>query len=111
MKTTIILNSESMGKGNDELGKKLMGSFLRKICMLDNKPDAILFYNSAVKLLAKGSSVLDALYSLSDAGVDLIACGTCVSFYELDDNIEVGRVSNMDEIVRTLQKSEKIIAP
>jgi len=48
MKTTILLNSETLGRGDDELGKKLIGSFLSKIWMLDEKPDAIIFYNSAV---------------------------------------------------------------
>jgi len=109
MKTTIILNSESLGRGNEKLGKQLMGSFLRKLWASGKKPDMIIFYNSAVKLLAQGSSVLDALDALSKAGVDLVACGTCVEYYKLNDKITVGRVSDMQEIVSIMLKSEKVI--
>ena len=109
MKKTIIINSETLGSGSKELGEKLMGSFLRKICILESKPDTIIFYNSGVKLLAKGSSVLDALDTLFNAGVDVIACGTCVAYYELNDKIVIGRVSNMQEIASTLLDSESVI--
>jgi len=104
MKTTILLNSETLGVGNDELGGKLIGSFLRKICIIGEKPDSIIFYNSAVKLLSKDSFILDALSKLSDSGVDLIACSTCIGFFNLEDKLEFGRISNMFEIVRILSK-------
>lgn len=43
MSTTIIINSEVLGKGPDELGERLMGSFLRKLCMQREKPSGIVF--------------------------------------------------------------------
>jgi len=86
-----------------------MGSFLRKLCMQQEKPSAIVFYNSGVHVLAGGSATLDALEALAEAGVDLIACGTCVAFYELKDSIFVGRISDMHEIVATLMHSTKVI--
>jgi len=109
MKKTIIVNSETLGSGSKELGEKLMGSFLRKLCILESKPDTIIFYNSGVKLLAKGSSVLDALDALFNAGVDIMACGTCVAYYELNDKLVVGRMSNMQEITSILLDSESVI--
>ncbi len=98
MRKTLIINSEFMGHGSEELGRQLIGSFLRKLWGMDNKPEKILFYNSGVKLLARGSSVLEALDGLQQAGVDLIACGTCVTYFDLKNRIMVGRVSSMDEI-------------
>ena len=111
MKTAIILNGETLGHGDDWLGRQLMGSFLRKLWASREKPDFILFYNSAVRLLASGSGVLDALEGLSNAGVDLIACGTCVGFYELKDKLIAGRVSDMKEIVDILLQTEKVLTP
>ncbi len=111
MKTTIILNSKTLGRGNDELGEKMMGNFLRKLWGLDKKPDIIIFYNSAVQLLVKGSPVLDAIDALGKAGVDLIACVTCVDFYKLEGKLAAGRVSDMQEIASTLMKSDKVITP
>jgi selenium metabolism protein YedF len=109
MKTVYILNSEFMGQGNDELGHKLMGAFLKKVWSRKKKPHAIIFYNSAVKLLATGSMYLDALHGLHDSGVDLIACGTCIDFYALTDKIDVGRVSGMEEIVDLTQKADSVV--
>ena len=61
--------------------------------------------------MTKELHVLDALYSSFEAGVDLIACGACVGFYDLEDKLEVGRVSNMEETIRELGKSDKVITP
>lgn len=102
---TLIVNSECMGSGSDELGHQLIGSFFRKLWGSENKPARILFYNSAVKLLAKGSPVLEALDGLSEAGVDLIACGTCVTYFDLKDKIVVGRISDMTEIAGAMMDS------
>ena len=110
MKKVIVLNGETMGDGSQELGAQIMGSFLRQLSVaMSGKPDALIFYNSAVKLLTDKSQYLDALEMLFQQGVDLIACGTCVAYYQLNDKIAVGRVSNMQEIVATLLSSEKVI--
>ncbi|MFH1415515.1 MAG: sulfurtransferase-like selenium metabolism protein YedF [Elusimicrobiota bacterium] len=106
MVKTILINSTGLGHGDEKLGEKLMGSFLRKLWANSDKPEKIVFYNSGVKLLAKGSNVLDALDSLLKAGVDLIACGTCMGYYGLNDDIVLGRISNMQEIVEILISSE-----
>ena len=109
MAKTLIINSEYFGQGNDDLGEKLMGSFLRKIWSLDDKPAKIIFYNSAVKLLAEGSPVLDALDGLQSAGVDLIACGTCATFFEIKEKIKIGRVSDMTEIAGSILNDPEVV--
>ncbi len=76
--TVVILSAEEMGRGDDALGAKLLANFLRTLTGIDPKPDAILFYNAAVKLLGPGSASLDALRLLDGAGVDLLACITCL---------------------------------
>lgn len=109
MKKIIVINSEIMGKGNDELGRKIMASFLRKLTLQESYPEAIIFYNTGVKLVAVGTPILAELKSLEERGIDLIACGTCVSFFELQDKILVGRVSDMQEIVTHLTKADKVV--
>jgi len=109
MKKTILITGEFLGKGNDELGAKLMGSFLRTLVAAESKPNRIVFYNSGVKLVAEGSPVLDVLNDLNKAGVQLVACGTCVGFFKLDDRIAKERVSSMTEIVRILTEAENVV--
>jgi len=105
----VIINDESMGRGDSELGQKLIGSFLRKLWAGEKKPDAVIFYNSGVKLMARGSNVLDALEGLAAAGVDLLACGTCVSFFNLKDSMLVGRISDMGEISALLMTADQAV--
>jgi selenium metabolism protein YedF len=107
--TVVILNGESMGRGDDVLGAKLVASFLRTLGAVDPKPEALVFYNAAVKLLGRGSGSLDALRALDDAGVDLLACVTCLEFFQLTDALAVGHVSNMREIVQRTLGASKVI--
>jgi selenium metabolism protein YedF len=105
----VVVNSEYLGDGSEELGAKLMGSFLRKLSTAESKPEVMLFYNSGVKLLAEGSHVLDALTMLSKAGVDLVACGTCAGYYGVTDKMAVGRISDMAEVVGQMLESEAAV--
>jgi intracellular sulfur oxidation DsrE/DsrF family protein len=89
----------------------MISGFLRKLWASDKKPDTIIFYNSAVHLLTEKSSVLDSLSGLSKAGVDLVACQTCIGYYEIEKKIVVGRIVEMQEIVSILMKSDKVITP
>src|SRR5512138_3524348 len=86
----VVVNAETMGRGDDRLGATVMGNFLRTLATTEPKPDAVVFYNGAVKLLARGSQSLEALRALDDAGVDLLACVTCLEFFGLTKEIQVG---------------------
>jgi selenium metabolism protein YedF len=108
-KTVIAIQSETMGRGDDALGARIMGNFLRTLSAVDEKPDAIVFYNAAVRLLARSSRHLEALNALDAAGVDLLACVTCLEFYSLTDQLAVGAVSNMREIVQRTMRASKVI--
>jgi selenium metabolism protein YedF len=106
----VVVNSERMGDGAPELGEKLIGHFLRKLCADSIKPEVMLFYNSGVKLLTEGSHVLDALEILAKAGVDLVACGTCCGYYGVTDKMAVGRISDMAEVVSEMMESDVAIS-
>jgi len=109
MKKVVVINSEAMGKGSEELGKQLIGGFLRKLWNQQTKPQTVMFYNSGVNLLVEGSLVLDALEGLFKAGVDLVVCGTCCDYYDIRDKIRVGRISDMQEITSLLMNADNVI--
>jgi len=100
-----------MGSGDDELGALLLRSFLKTQAELERKPDAILFYNDGVKLCCEGSYLIDDLLGLEEAGVEIIACGTCLNFFELADQLRVGRVTDMLEIAGRLADAGSIVRP
>jgi intracellular sulfur oxidation DsrE/DsrF family protein len=106
--TVVVVNGEAMGRGDDGLGTKLLASFLRTAAAVEPKPDAIVFYNAAVRLLGPGSASLDALRALDGAGVDLLACVTCLEHFQLTERLQVGRVSSMREIVQRTMEAGKV---
>jgi len=109
MNRIIVLNSEFMGRGDEELGRKLMGSFLRKLSVEEKKPQKIIFLNSGVKLLSKKSVVLDAIDLLNQAGIVMVACGTCAHHYNIIEEIEPEWISDMSTIISTMMNSENVI--
>jgi selenium metabolism protein YedF len=107
--TIIVLHAETLGRGDDALGAKLIGNYLRTLASVEPRPDAIVFYNAAVKLLGEGSAHLEALRTLHDAGVDLLACITCLEYFALTARLAVGTVSNMRDIVQRTMEAQKVI--
>ena len=107
----IVISSERMGRGNDELGYLLIRSFIHTLITLDPLPDTLIFYNTGVKLAVKNSEVIDDLKQLEAAGTALLICGTCADFYKIKDQIGVGKISNMYSILSSLTNAASIIYP
>jgi selenium metabolism protein YedF len=108
VKTVIALGHDGMGHGDQELGRKILATFLRKSPALREITGIVLF-NAGVKLAVEGSPVLAELRQLHEGGVDVLPCGTCIDHFGLRDNVAVGDVSNMDEIIAELTRAEKVI--
>ena len=107
----VQITAATMGTGDDELGALLMRSFLKTQIQLDRRPDAILFYNDGVKLCCEGSVLLDDLKTMEESGIEIIACGTCLNFFEMADKLRVGRVTDMLEIASRLADAGTIVRP
>ena len=109
--SVVQVTSSVMGHGDDDLGALLLRSFLKTQAQLESKPSAIIFYNDGVKLCCTGSLLIDDLRGLEADGIEIIACGTCLNFFELADQLEVGRVTDMLEIASTLAQAGRLIRP
>lgn len=105
------ISSDKMGKGDDKLGALLMRSFIHTVMELDNKPDTMIFYNTGVKLVVKGSEVLDDLKTIEESGVKILVCGTCLNFFELTGDLQAGIVSNMYDIAGALSTAGRTVMP
>ncbi|MCI8293485.1 MAG: sulfurtransferase-like selenium metabolism protein YedF [Hespellia sp.] len=109
--TLVVVSSDRMGIGNDELGKVLMKGFLFALTQLDTLPKTILFYNGGAKLTTEGSDSLGDLRSMEAQGVEIMTCGTCLDYYGLKDKLQIGSVTNMYNIVEAMDSAAKIIRP
>ena len=105
----VFVGRDIIGDGDRELGTNLMRMFYT-LTQSEDKPGAVLFMNAGVKLPTLDEQVAEHLKALSDAGVELLVCGTCLNFYGLSDQLKVGTVSNMYDIVTRMQKAAKVIS-
>lgn len=110
-KTTVVLAaSETLGRGNAELGDVLIRAFFHTLNEVQPLPTTIIFINSGVRLVTEGSKVLDDLRALCDKGVEILACGTCLNYFGLTDKVEAGQVCNMYSIAEMLLQADNVIS-
>jgi len=107
----LYLPCEFIGRGDDDLGKILMRSFIKSLPETKGLPKLIVMLNSGVKLAAEGSQLIDDLKEFESRGVEIRSCGTCLDFFHLKEKLKVGRVTNMLEIILALQSFEKVVQP
>ena len=109
--TVVVLSSNQMGNGSEELGQILMKGFIFALTELDELPSTVLLYNSGVKLSTEGSNSIEDLKTLQAQGVEILSCGTCLNYYNLTEKLQVGDVTNMYFILEKMAQADKIIRP
>jgi selenium metabolism protein YedF len=110
-RVVVYINSHLLGGGDEALGSFLMKSFLKTLLDLETKPSRLILVNSGVQLAAENSKVLESLQSLSEKGVEIVCCGTCIDFYELKGKMKVGVMSNMYDILQSMLEADRVIRP
>jgi selenium metabolism protein YedF len=109
MAKRILFLSDTIGRGDDELGRVLMRNFIYSVARNAEPPSAAMFMNGAVRLVCEGSESLDDLRLLAEAGVAIKACGTCLDFLGLSDARVVGEVGTMNGTVEALLGDDDIV--
>ncbi|OGR10911.1 MAG: SirA family protein [Desulfobacterales bacterium RIFOXYA12_FULL_46_15] len=108
-KILIMISSQNIGKGDDELGQKLMINFIKTLKEMGNDLWRVVFVNHGVKFATKGSAILDELVELESAGVNILVCGACLTHLKLLEEKKAGETTNMLDIVTSMQLADKII--
>ncbi|MBC7223746.1 MAG: sulfurtransferase-like selenium metabolism protein YedF [Anaerolineae bacterium] len=107
----LLVPSEHFGRGDaPELGTILMRGFFHTLGEVQPRPQRVIFLNSGVKLVVQGSPVLEDLQALAAEGVEILACGTCLNYFGLMDQVAVGEVSNMYAIAEALLQAGKVVS-
>ncbi len=107
--TVILINNDGMGTAEEALKHKLLRVYLTMLQENEFYPGAICFYAGGVKMVVEGSPVLDLLHALEAKGVRLIICSTCLQYFGLTDNVAVGIVGGMNDIVLAQWMASKVI--
>ena len=107
----VAIGSDKMGCGDEKLGKNLMKAFIFSLSQAEVHPKTMLFFNGGAHLTCEGSLSLEDLNNLKELGVKIFTCGTCLDFYGLKDKLKVGEVTNMYDIVSTMESASLVIRP
>ena len=107
----IVITSDKMGEGDNELGHLLMTNFIKAIKDLDKLPQKMVFYNKGVTLVTKNSPLIDHLTDIEKMGVEILLCATCVNHYAIKDIVGAGTLSNMYTIAEVMASAANIVRP
>lgn len=106
----VLVGTDRMGTGDDELGSKLMASFLGTLKEMGQELWCLIFLNAGVKLTVAGSEVLSSIQELEQDGVMVLVCGTCLNHFQLLEQKKVGETTNMLDIVTHMQLADRVIS-
>lgn len=109
MTKRLLVLSDRIGRGDDELARILMKNFLYSVARNAEKPVAVMLMNEGVRLACEGSGSLDDLRLLAEGGVAVKACGTCLDYLKLNDSLVVGEVGTMPDGVAAMLGPDEIV--
>ena len=108
-KIMVMVATNRIGYGDDELGKKLMQSFIKTLQEMGDELWRLVFVNNGVKLTIGTSEALPDLKQLEEKGIHILVCGTCLNHFGILDKKQVGETTNMLDIVTAMQLADKVI--
>ncbi|MDR0539908.1 MAG: sulfurtransferase-like selenium metabolism protein YedF [Spirochaetaceae bacterium] len=105
----VLITSDSMGRGSEELGRLLIKGFVFSLTQLTPPPEAVIFLNGGAHLTTAGANTVPDLKTLEEKGVNICTCGTCANYYKLAESLAVGCIVDMMNITNRLSKASRII--
>jgi selenium metabolism protein YedF len=108
-KIMVMVGTDRMGHGDDELGAKLLFNFLKTLKEMGPELWRLVFVNNGVKLAIEGAEALPVLKELEGEGVSILVCGTCLNHFNLLEKKKVGETTNMLDIVTAMQLADSVI--
>lgn len=108
-KIMVLIATDRLGSGDDELGKKLLVNYIKTISEMGSDLWHLVFVNGGVHLTIGSSEVLDEIKAYEQSGVQVLVCGTCLEHFGLTAEKKVGSTTNMLDIVTATQLADKVI--
>ncbi len=107
--TMILFTRNGMGHAPGALSEQL-ASIFTNLLNQGNPPGVIAFYGEGVRLACAGSPILGQLGALAQKGTRLILCQTCLDYFSLREEVRVGIIGGMGDIVAAMTDASKVIS-
>lgn len=106
----VFFGKDYIGEGDYTLGNNLAKMMLYTLSEGENIPAYVIFMNSGVKIPTSDKiDIINSLNVLIEKGTKVLVCGTCLNYYNLTEQLKVGIISNMYEIVEKMQECAKVM--
>jgi selenium metabolism protein YedF len=109
MAKRVLVLTDRIGRGDEDLGRVLMRNFLYSLARTEDLPRAVMLMNEGVRLACVGSDSLDDLSLLAEKGVAIRACGTCLDYLGLKEQLTVGEIGAMADSVAALMGADDVV--
>ena len=107
---SVFIGKDHVGEGDPQLGYNLMKMAIFTLNQAEVAPMNLLFMNSGVKLLCgEEEQIIESVKEMMEKGTAVLVCGTCLNFYGIADDLKIGEVSNMYDILERMHESAKVI--
>lgn len=111
----IFISKDTFGQGSSSddqaFSNHLLNVFLQSMRATGHEIEAILMANSGVKLMASDSAAKAVLDEFEASGTKIYACGLCVEYYGLKDQVPAEKITNMFAICEYLMTASRVIEP
>lgn len=107
--TVILLTNDGMGQAEQALRHKLVRTYLTLLIEHGELPEVFCLYTEGVRLAVSGSPVLDLLKQVEEKGTRVILCSTCLNYFGLTDQVQVGIIGGMADIIEAQVRAAKVI--
>ncbi len=107
--TAVFITKNGMGEAPSELSLLLLKNYLTLLKSENRVPSYICLYADGVKTACTGSPVINEFKVLETAGSKIFICKTCLNFYNLSNNLEVGNPGTMLDIMDIHHHSKLLI--
>ena len=109
-KTLVLVATDSLGKGDEMLGRHIVVNFILKMREMGADLWRLVLLNGGVKLTVEGSEALPRLKELAQDGLGILVCGPCLKTFGLEGKNQVGEITNMLDIITSMQVADKVIS-
>jgi sulfur relay (sulfurtransferase) complex TusBCD TusD component (DsrE family) len=106
--SVVLFTRFGIGEGPAELQQNLVTKYLSLLLETGFLPAKVLFYTDGVRLACTGSPVIEQLRALEKRNVELVLCKTCLDYFQITNDVQVGIVGGMGDILEVLQKASKV---
>ena len=103
-----LFDADYIGSNRD-LGKVLTNGFLNAALALPRARSTLILISNGVRLATQGSYALEVLEKLVAKGFRILLCGTCLDFFKIRGEVQVGTISNALEIMQAMTGADKVI--